>query len=110
MKQYVVDQLRLADELRVREFLERRYGPPDLGSIFWVPLAETLLSPLQSAHRDCRPHCAAIELEGGRLSLELLIRSRNRLRCACIGYASPAQRDWLIGQVDAMLEELTISV
>ncbi len=110
MKQYVVDQLRLADERRVREFLERRYGPPELGAIFWVPLGEELLSPLQSAHRDCRPHCAALELEAGRLSLELLIRSRRRLRCSCIAYASRAQREWLIAQVDAMLEELTISV
>ncbi len=110
MKQYVVDQLRPADELRVREFLERRYGPPALGAIFWVPLEEGLLSPTQSAHRDCGPHCAAIELEGGRLSLELLIRSRQRLRCSCIAYASRAQREWLIGEIDAMLEELTISV
>jgi hypothetical protein len=53
---------------------------------------------------------AAVELEETRLSIELLVRTRNRIRCNCIAYATPEQRNWLIRRVDDMLEQLGISV
>ena len=110
MKQYVVDQLRYPDFEKLKGCLEHAYGPAAMGSIYWVPLTPELLSPVQREHGDCGPHAAAIELEETRLSLELLVRTRNRVRCTCIAYATAEQRDWLIRQVDDILEQLGISV
>jgi hypothetical protein len=110
MKQYVVDQLRYPDYEKLKGYLDQTYGEASMGSIYWVPLAGDLLSPLQREHAACGPHAAAIELEETRLSVELLVRAPNRLRCACIAYATAEQRDWLIRRVDDILEQLGISV
>ena len=110
MKQYVVDQLRYPDFEKLKGRLDQTCGAAAMGSIYWLPLVPELLSPVQRAHVDCGPHAAAIELEETRLALELLVRTPNRIRCACIAYATPEQRDWLIRQVDEMLDQLGISV
>jgi len=110
MKQYVVDQLRYPDYEKLKGCLDQRYGPAEMGSVYWVPLDPELLSPVQREHVACGPHAAAIELEETRLSLELLVRTRRRIRCACIAYATTEQRDWLFRQVDDILDRLGISV
>jgi hypothetical protein len=110
MKQYVVDQLRYHDFEKLKAYLDQNYGAAAMGQIYWVPLAEELLTPVQAEHRGCRPHVAAIELQESRLSMELLVRTCSRVRCSCIAYAGKDQRDWLIGLVDQMLEQLEISV
>jgi len=110
MKQYVVDQLRYPDYEKLKACLEQTYGPAEMGGIYWVALEEGLLTPVQAEHRDCRPFVAAIDLQETRLCLELLVRTRSRIRCGCIGYADERQRSWLIGLVDRMLAQLEISV
>jgi hypothetical protein len=110
MKQYVVDQLRYPDFEKLKGYLDQAYGPAAMGSVYWVPVDPDLLSPIQREHSVCGPHAAAIELEETRLSMELLVRARNRVRCACVAYATAEQRQWLIRRVDDILEQLGISV
>jgi hypothetical protein len=110
MKQYVVDQLRYSDYEKLKGFMDQAYGEAAMGGVYWVPVDAGLLTPVQSEHRECQPFVAAVELEETRLSLELLIRTRSRIRCSCIAYASERQRSWLIDQVDRMLAQLEISV
>jgi hypothetical protein len=110
MKQYVVDQLRYSDFEKLKGYLDQTYGTAAMGSIYWIPLAQELLSPVQRDHSECGPHLTAVELDETRLSLELLVRTRNRVRCSCIAYATAEQRDWLIRRVDDILEQLGISV
>src|SRR5512136_2927058 len=110
MKQYVVDQLRYEDYLKLRGFLDQNYGEAAVGSVYWIPLDQNILAPIQSEHLECQPHVAAVELEETRLSIELLVRTRNRIRCNCIAYATQEQINWLIDRVDDMLENLGISV
>jgi hypothetical protein len=110
MKQYVVDQLRYPDYEKLKACLDQTCGPAELEGIYWVGLEEELLTPVQAAHQDCRPFVAAIDLQETRLSLELLVRTRSRIRCSCIAYADDKQRSWLIGLVDRMLAQLEISV
>jgi hypothetical protein len=110
MKQYVVDQLRFADYEKISQCLDQRFGPASMGGVYWIPLEPVQLSATQSAHVDCQPFCAALELCEERLSLELLIRTRQRIRCDCIAYATEEQRRWLIHMVDDMLLQLGISV
>jgi len=110
MKQYVVDQLRYPDYEKIKGCLDQRFGPAFMGAVYWVPLASGQLTATQAAHRECQPFFAAIELQEERLSLELLIRTRQRVRCACITYATEEQRNALIRMVDDMLAALEISV
>jgi hypothetical protein len=110
MKQYVVDQLRYPDYEKLKAYLDQAYGEAKMPGIYWIPLEEHLLTPIQAEHRECQPFAAAVELQETRLSLELLVRTRSRIRCHCIAYADDQQRHWLLGLVDRMLEQLDISV
>ncbi|MCU0559057.1 MAG: hypothetical protein MUD16_02550 [Desulfobacterales bacterium] len=110
MKQYVVDQLRFNDYEKLRGCLDQRFGPASIEGVYWVALEPGRLSATQAAHRGCQPFFAALELCGERLSVELLIRTRQRIRCDCIAYANEEQRNWLIRLVDDLMQQLGISV
>lgn len=110
MKQYVVDQLRFPDYEKLKAYLDQNFGPASVGRIYWVPVDGETLNPVQAEHRDCQPFFAAVELQADQLSLELLVRTKNRIRCNCIGYATESQRNRLIRIVDDMLEQLGIVV
>ena len=109
MKQYVIDELRLDDHHKIRKYLDQTYGPAELGDIYWVPLAGEVLTETQLEHSDCQPFYFAIEVEADRLSIEMLVRTKSRIRCACIGYASKDQRIWIMDVVDAIIEKLGIA-
>ena len=108
MKQYVIDQLNAKDSQALGAYLEHHGEPSGVEGLFWLPIGEELLTPEQQAHSDCKPFCFALELLPDRLACELLVRTRSRVRCSCIAYASPAQRNWLMDTVDAILDELGI--
>lgn len=110
MKQYVVDQLRYPDYEKLKAFLDQTHGPAEMEGIYWVGLGADLLTTVQAEHRECQPFFAALELLETQLSLELLVRTRQRIRCGCIAYADDRQRSWLIALVDRMLAQLEISV
>ncbi len=108
MKQYRIDELRPQDYSTIKAHLDEKYGPAEIGGIYWIPVAEECLLPLQSEHVDCRPFFFAVDLEESALSCELLVRTRQRIRCDCIQYASEEQRNWLIRLVDAMFADLGV--
>ena len=108
MKQYVIDEIRIADHEKIKKYLDAEFGPAEMGSIYWIPVAEEMFSEEQKAHKTCQPFFFALDLEPERLSCELLIRTRDRIRCDCISYATESQRNWLISVVDAVLEKLEI--
>jgi hypothetical protein len=109
MKQYVIDEIRPEDHQKIKQYLDASYGPVEMGGIYWIPLDAEVLTKLQRAHTDCQPFYFAIELAEKRLALELLVRTKNRIRCACIGYASRDQRLWIMEAVDAIFEKLGIA-
>lgn len=108
MKQYVIDELRPEDHHKIKQYLDQKYGPAEMGGIFWVPLAETMLTEIQQQHIDCQPFYVAIDLKEDQLALELLVRTKNQVRCACIGYATDDQRIWGMDLVDAIFKRLDI--
>ncbi len=110
MKQYVIDGLRPNDHKKLKQILDSRFGPAALGIIYWVEIEKSLLSPTQKDHQDCSPHWFTLELESDRLSCELLVRIKKNIRCDCMGYATPQQREWLMDTIDAMLDELKIEI
>jgi hypothetical protein len=110
MKQYVIDELRPEDHDKIKAYLDERYAVAQFEGLYWVPLEDVLLEEVQKSHEACRPHYFALELSPQRLACELLVRTRQRIRCECIQYATQAQRNWLIQWLDEILAELDISV
>ena len=113
MRQYQLDEISKSDIPRVREYLHEHAQASRLNDIWWVDLAEDLLSPEQFSHRDCQPFRFAVEvgeMEVGDsfVRFEFLIRSRETMRCACIGYATRQQRDFILAFADRMVEDLAL--
>ncbi len=108
MKQYVIDELRPEDHRKIKKYLDQEYGPAEMGSIYWVPLAPAVLTETQHQHAECQPFYVAIDLQEDQLALELLVRTKHQVRCACIGYAVSDQRIWLMDLVDDIFKGLDI--
>ena len=111
MKQYVMDQLREQDYQQVLAFLNKNAERSAFGDIFWLELPRDFYSEVQAEHgSSCSPFYFAVSIEPTRVEFEFLVRSRQKLRCACIGYADRRQREYIIGFADMMLERLGIKV
>lgn len=108
MKQYRIDEIRPAEAEKLQEFLEGRFGPAELGGVFWIPLEPDRYGKVQAGHTDCQPFYFAVELQGQSLTCELLIRSKSRIRCECISYADTRQRNWIIRLLDGVFDQLGI--
>lgn len=75
--------------------------------LFWLPLPQDALSPLQQEHAaTCGPYALAVEVHNNSVSMELLVRARNSLCCDCIHPATPE----LASRMQATLESLLNSV
>jgi hypothetical protein len=81
---------------KLKAYLDETYGQSGVDGLYWLPVDEAMLSDVQKAHTDCAPFFMALELGPDRLAAELLVRTRNRVRCDCIHYADQRQRNWLI--------------
>jgi hypothetical protein len=110
MKQYVIDQLRQTDYVKVLEYLDANCEKTALEGLYRKEMPAELLSAAQAGHAPCQPHYFAINLDVRRVSFELLVRSSQIIRCNCIDYATRAQRDYILAFADGMLEELGIRI
>ena len=108
MRQYMLDEIARGDLPRVREYLQEHALASRLNDIWWVDLPEDLFSPEQFEHRQCRPFRFAVELGDNFVRFEFLIRSDQTMRCACIGYATRQQRDFILAYADRLVEELAL--
>ena len=106
MKQYVIDEIRPDDFEKLNIFFKENYSSSAMDGLYWIPLELEILSNVQISHKQCQPYYFAIELQGDRLSCELLVRTQQKIRCDCIQYATEVQRNWLINSVDAIFEKL----
>ena len=110
MRQYVIDELKPDEVKKIREYLEARCDKSGLGNILWLNIPEACLTQEQKDHASCAPHVAGIELMDDAVSFEMLIRSRNRMRCSCIGFASGQQRDFILEFVDEMIRKTGLKI
>ena len=108
MRQYLLDEISRPDIPRVRDYLQDHALASSLEDLWWVDLPEDLLSPEQFAHPDCRPFRFAVELGDNFLRFEFLIRSEQTMRCACIGYATRQQSDFILAFADRLVEDLAL--
>ncbi|MDH3575138.1 MAG: hypothetical protein OET57_19390 [Desulfobacteraceae bacterium] len=110
MKQYVIDELRPKDYELVKAHLEENFSTSDVGGIYWIQLDQSILSKIQAEHTDCQPFYFAVDLESNHITFELLIRTKNRIRCDCMRYATEKQRNWLIRLADSIFDTLEIKI
>ena len=108
MKQYVIDQLREGDFQKLGEYFDANSEAGDLPGIYWIRVPESLHEELQLEHTDCQPFYFAVNLDLQSISFELLIRTRSRLRCGCIQYASRKQRDYILDFADELFEKIKL--
>ena len=113
VRQYQLDEISKSDIPRVREYLNEHAQAARLEDIWWVDLPEDLLSPEQFDHANCRPFRFAVEVGEPKvgdsfLRFEFLIRSREKMRCTCIDYATRQQRDFILAFADRLVEELAL--
>ena len=108
MKQYVVDQLRPAEFQKIKAYLDPTYPAGGIDGVYWIPIAENILTPEQAGHPGCHPLCIAVVLGSDRLSCELLLRTQKKIRCRCMAYATETQRNWVIQWIDELFEKLGV--
>ena len=108
MRQYLLDEISRGDIPRIRAYLNEHALAAGLEDIWWVDLNEDLLSSEQFKHQDCRPFRFAVEVGENFVRFEFLIRSRQTMRCSCIGYATRVQRDFILAFADRLVEDLTL--
>lgn len=110
MRHYVIDDMAPGDRKRLAEELARRGYSAGIEGLFWLPVPDRLLTPLQRGHaRSCGPHAMAIEMTATGCDLELLVRARNRLRCDCVGPANEKAKAGMIRLLDEILADLDIA-
>ena len=108
MKQYVIDELRPKDYELVKAYLEENFSSSDVDGIYWIQLDQSILTKIQAEHTDCQPFYFAVDLELNLITFELLIRTKRRIRCDCMDYATEKQRNWLIRLADSIFDTLKI--
>ncbi|WP_029895199.1 hypothetical protein [Desulfohalovibrio reitneri] len=110
MRYYVIDELAQEDVAKVCKAMDKRDMQGAIADIYYLHPPAELLDEEQTEHQGCGPHVMVLEVEEGELRLELMVRGRGRMRCSCVRYASPEQRQWAMDYLDRFIREQDISV
>lgn len=110
MKQYVIDEFRLEDFRKVKDYLEDYCKPAGIDGVYWLEMPEELMTEVQAGHTNCQPYHFALELDEYALSCGFLVRATGNIRCHCIGYADVKQREWLLETIDSIMEKIGVIV
>jgi len=115
MRNYLIEDL-IDDHLALIEkhLAEQGYSG-SIEDIYYLPVPQGLLSEEQKLHFDeCGPYFLGLEvihdLAGNKLKMELLVRAHNKIRCSCVAYCTPPQRNYMLDFVDDMIKSLDIPV
>ena len=111
MRSYRIDDLLPEQVERFADHMRNRNLAGSLDGLFWLEVPDDLLANEQKEHKDkCGPYSLSVETGEDWVQMELLVRARSILRCSCVAYATPAQREPLIDMLDTIFKELDIPV
>ncbi len=111
MRSYYIDELEPENVKKIEAALGDKGYAGAIDAIYFLPLPDDLLSDVQRAHQaECGPFFLALETGEDWIKLELLVRCKGKIRCSCIAYAEPRQREWLIDYLDGFIRSLDIPV
>lgn len=105
MRQIIIDELSPMERDNIDSYLKRSTLPGPLPDLYWLELPAALLAEAQQEHPEHGPFRLAVELCERSVRFELLVRSHANLHCSCIAHASPAQRQFILDFIDAMVAE-----
>lgn len=109
MKAYRIDELSAADIQKIAARLQAMELESEIQGLFWLPVPGSMLSPEQKEHEPlCGPYVMALETLEDGISLELLVRAKNKISCRCVQYASEELTLYMMKYVDSMLQDLQI--
>ncbi len=108
MKQYRIDELRPKDMENLISYMDKHFEKTFLEHTYWVEVPQDILTAEQAAHKHCAPHVISIMAERDWISCEFLIRTKKNIHCTCMAMADASQRAWIMDQMDAVLEQLSI--
>lgn len=101
MRTYSIDELDATTIQHLEEQLAEAGLASGIERLYWLPIAELHLAPLQKEHEEsCGPHCLALEVLDDGVRLELLVRAKGRMRCECVQYALPETQQAMMRQLD----------
>ncbi len=111
MRNYLLEDIYEEDLKKITEALTELEFTGGLDGIFYIPVPDSLLQDEQKEHLgECGPYFMALEVLENELKLELLVRARNKLRCSCVCYATPEQRNHMLDYLDNFISDLEISL
>lgn len=105
MRSYVISSLTPEDIEKVTKFFTEQGLAGSIEGLYWLPLPEELLTALQKEHNTCGPHVLSIEIGVDSVSMELLVRARNQLRCDCISYMDMPTAEAMIERLHSLLKK-----
>ncbi|MDR2124093.1 MAG: hypothetical protein LBP38_03810 [Desulfovibrio sp.] len=110
MRTYSIDQLDEKDIAAVNARLLDLKLQAGLEGIYRLPVPERMLSRVQTDHlQECGPYCLALEVGGGSIHMELLVRGLGRITCECVAFAPEPLRNYMIKYLEEMLTDLGIT-
>jgi hypothetical protein len=110
MKQYVIDEIRSTDLEKIKAYFDANFEYSGIEKLYWIAIDKDMLTDNQAVHTQCHPFYFAVDVLPERLNCELLVRTRNRIRCSCMDYATEKQRNWFINLVDTIFDKLAITI
>ena len=109
MRNYLINDIYESDLARLCAHLKDLGSADALDGLYWLDLPDELLSAEQLEHfSECGPYSLALECQDDWANLELLVRSRRKLRCSCVAYANEDQRVFMMNRLDIIFSELGI--
>ena len=115
MRSYLIEDIHEENAGKIANALNDKGWRGPIEGIWYLPVPEEQLAEEQREHLgECGPYMMALEkidrVEEHDFKLELLVRARNRIRCSCVAYATPAQREYMIGLLDDFFRDQDVPV
>lgn len=108
MRSFLIDEITPEDMEKLENWL-REQELQSIEHLYHFNLPPRLLTPLQQEHApECGPFYMAVETGRDWVKLELLVRAKRILRCACIAYATPEQQEYMSAYLENLLNDLGI--
>jgi hypothetical protein len=108
MRSFLIEEITPQDMEKLENWLMEQ-ELQSIAHLYHFNLPPALLTPMQQEHApQCGPFYMAVETGRDWVKLELLVRAKRILRCACIAYATPEQQEHMVSYLENLLKDLDI--
>jgi hypothetical protein len=109
MRNYLLEDIYEDDVAKIVDALKDVGFSGPIDDIFYLPIPDELLLDVQKEHIDeCGPYFMALEVMENSMKIELLVRAQSKIRCECVAYATPEQRNHMLDYIDKLIMDLGV--